>query len=50
MRVEIVEREAHLTPALSPPACSLVRPGKTPMSVVPHCAKMASMARLKPAP
>ena len=31
-----------LTPALAPPACSLVVPGKTPIMLVPNCAKMVS--------
>ena len=48
--VDVVEGKRTLTPALSPPACWLVLPGKKPMVLVPHWAKMVSMAWEKPLP
>src|ERR1700761_6218427 len=38
------------TPAFDPPACSLVRPGNTPIMFVPNCAKIFSNACPNPAP
>jgi hypothetical protein len=43
--VDVVEGETDLDAGFVPPACWLVRPGKkAPMVLVPHWAKMVSMA------